>query len=103
MTSEWLCEQRSPPGNDGPVTTGDKRSYVKEKKTREERKKSGVENRAFKGLRSDKGTERGKCRVERGEMGKSGRKKEKRYKETAPEMFQVETAGPGGAGRGTVR
>lgn len=39
MTSEWLCEQRSPPGNDGPVTTGTKGVMSKRRK-RERRGKS---------------------------------------------------------------
>lgn len=41
-----------------PSYDGDKRSYVKEEKTREERKKS-VEKRAFKGLQNDKEIEWG--------------------------------------------
>lgn len=45
VTSEWLCEQRSPPGNDGPVTTGTKGVMSKRRK-RERRGKSqsGIES-----------------------------------------------------------
>ena len=47
LTSEWLCEQQSPPGKDGPVTMRTKRLVWKKRKWGEQ-KVRGVENRAFK-------------------------------------------------------
>lgn len=78
-----------------PSYDGDKRSYVKEKKTREERKKSGVENRAFKGLQNDKEIEWGGRKdnvTRRGENSKEWGQKEKHWIETGSDIFQVETA-----------
>lgn len=45
MMSEWLREQRSPPGNDGPVTTGTKGVMSKRRKW-ERRRKSQRENKS---------------------------------------------------------
>lgn len=66
MTSEWLCEQRTPPGNDGPVTTGTKGVMSKRRK-RERRGKS-----------QERKTERLKgCRVTKEQSEVLGRKRER--------------------------
>lgn len=56
VTSEWLCEKRSPPGNAGPDTTGTKGVMSKRRKWARRGKNSEVEKRAFKRLENDKET-----------------------------------------------
>lgn len=59
VMSEWLYEQPSPPGNDGPVTTGTKAVMSKRRKRGRRGKSQECKNRALKGPRNDKGREWG--------------------------------------------